>query len=243
MNKTIFTGTVNGQTFDNVNDYNTAIQAVLDKGENLQASSNTRVVDVPEDDPGVEPEKGVGTMTPTNRPLKPCAEFLPGFGDSKHHYIDSILTKDDEVYDEKMEELDNNLQEVYNRLVEAVPHNTSEQMTTYATAVSDIQSRLQKDYDKTTKSQESILNKINQLERELDDLYDKSNLLDKSIDIIQTYQEFYDEVMKVFELPKCDCDRCCEEDCKCTCHEVEPQQEVKMDRNSVKNFLNWIFGE
>lgn len=50
MKKTVFEGIVNGTKYDNVNDYNNAVQAALNANENVQASSHTEIVDVPDSD-------------------------------------------------------------------------------------------------------------------------------------------------------------------------------------------------
>lgn len=50
MKKTVFVGRVNDQEFDNVQDYNACVQAMMDMGKAFQATSSTQVVEVPEDD-------------------------------------------------------------------------------------------------------------------------------------------------------------------------------------------------
>lgn len=49
MKKEQFCGQVNGQTFDNVNDYNVAVQKAIADGHCI-ASTSTAVIEVPEDD-------------------------------------------------------------------------------------------------------------------------------------------------------------------------------------------------
>lgn len=44
MRKTIFKGTVNGETFDNVAAYNARLQKLINSGENVEASSETKVI-------------------------------------------------------------------------------------------------------------------------------------------------------------------------------------------------------
>ena len=46
MKKTVFTGTINGQTFDNVADYNKCMMQLLEKGVEVQASSSTSIKEV-----------------------------------------------------------------------------------------------------------------------------------------------------------------------------------------------------
>lgn len=54
MKKTKFKGVVNGHEFDNVNDYNACVQAMIDMGVDYVATSSTEVVDEPEDTPQLE---------------------------------------------------------------------------------------------------------------------------------------------------------------------------------------------
>lgn len=54
MKKTKFKGTVNGHEFDNVNDYNACVQAMIDMGVDYVATCSTEVVDEPEDTPKLE---------------------------------------------------------------------------------------------------------------------------------------------------------------------------------------------
>lgn len=49
MKREQFCGRVNGQTFDNVNDYNAAVQKAIAEGHCI-ASTSTAVIEVPEDD-------------------------------------------------------------------------------------------------------------------------------------------------------------------------------------------------
>lgn len=54
MKKTVFEGKVNGQVFDNVNDYNACVQAMIDMDVDYVATCSTEVVDEPEVTPILE---------------------------------------------------------------------------------------------------------------------------------------------------------------------------------------------
>lgn len=54
MKKTKFKGVVNGHEFDNVNDYNACVQAMIDMDVDYVATCSTEVVDEPEDIPQLE---------------------------------------------------------------------------------------------------------------------------------------------------------------------------------------------
>lgn len=54
MKKTKFKGVVNGHEFDNVNDYNACVQAMMDMGVDYVATCSTEVIDEPENGPQLE---------------------------------------------------------------------------------------------------------------------------------------------------------------------------------------------
>ena len=81
MKKTVFEGKVNGQVFDNVNDYNACLQAMLDMGKDVEASSSTKIVECDcecgcDSKCECECEK---CQKVDNKPLKANVNFLPGF--------------------------------------------------------------------------------------------------------------------------------------------------------------------
>lgn len=197
MKKTVFVGRVNDQEFDNVQDYNACVQAMVDMGKDFQATSSTQVVEVPEDD-GECTCSGKDECSKCNRtekPLKPVTAMLPAFESRDGgKYIDTFINLEDDKYDEAMDNLDINLNEVYNRVVECIPHNTQEQLGVYANAVRTMIDTLERDMETTDKALEPINNRIEELEAELNDLYDKSARLTRAEDVIGTYGEFYDAV-------------------------------------------------
>lgn len=79
MKKNVFKGFINGQEFDNVNDYNARMNELISAGQDIQASTTTQVVDIEEE-------------------CEECKEnlidMLPGFSNPNNHYIDDNLNKD-----------------------------------------------------------------------------------------------------------------------------------------------------
>lgn len=197
MKKTVFVGRVNDQEFDNVQDYNACVQAMLDKGKDFQATSSTQVVEVPEDDCECtcSGKDECSKCNCTKKPLKPITAMLPAYESREDgKYIDTFIGLDEDKYNEAMDNLDVNLNEVYDRVVECIPHNTPEQLAVYGGAVNEMKKILENDLTKTKKAQEPIVERINELEDELKNLYEASNKLDKAYDVISTYGEFYDAI-------------------------------------------------
>lgn len=202
MKKTVFVGRVNDQEFDNVKDYNACVQAMLDMGEDFQATSSTQVVDVPEDDCECtcSGKDECSKCNHDKKPLKPVTAMLPAYENKENgKYIDSLICMDDDEYDKNMDNLDIHLNEVYEQVKEAIPHNSPEQLEVYANAVNDMLNTLYEDSERTEKALEPVNNRICELEAELEDLYDKSNKLTKAADVIGTYREFYSAVDSLLE--------------------------------------------
>ena len=193
---------------------------MVDMGKDFQATSSTQVVEVPEDDcectcSGKDEcsKCACGKDTPAKKQLKPVTTYLPAFETRENGvYIDKFINLDEDNYDNAMDELDNYLNEVYNKVSEARAHNTDEQLGVYGKAVAEMREVLKRDLDVTSKALEPINNRINVLESELECLYEKSYKLSKATDVVTTYSEFYnaiaellnptDEIEEVSQEPK-----------------------------------------
>lgn len=111
MKRTIFEGTVNGEKFDNVQDYNARVKELIESGQFESASSSTRVEEyertgycrICDDTPTVE---GTLTTTADNLPWErgcdcdectcTCTEQLPWEDEDLSFY--PYLDKDDPLY-------------------------------------------------------------------------------------------------------------------------------------------------
>lgn len=201
MKKTVFVGKVNDQEFDNVNDYNACVQAMLDMGENFQASSSTQVVDIP-DIENDECDVCCGCCDrdcdcdcDKTHELRPSVDFLPGstlFPTGE--YIDTVVNVDDDTFKAYMIDVEKRLQCEYNRIYEALPHNNMDQLTTYTKAIEEIMGILNKDSGNNDTALENVYKDITDLENELNKLYDKQNLLERASDVIELWTDFYTDV-------------------------------------------------
>lgn len=199
MKKTVFVGKVNDQKFDNVQDYNACVQAMLDMGKDFQATSSTQVVEVPDEDTCEKEctcEQCTCGKEDSQKTLKPVTSMLPAYVDRDGgKYIDPFLSiETEEAYNDAMDKLDTSLSEVYDKVSEAIPHNSAEQLRVYNETVQEMRNILNKDYEKTDTCLKPIKERIETLENELDELYDKANKLETAEDVITTYSEFYNAV-------------------------------------------------
>ena len=107
MKKTVFTGTINGQTFDNVADYNKCMMQLLEKGVEVQASSSTSITEVepePVDTCASTPEDGVS--------------LFPFFEEDADYYLDALVTPDAEKNLAIRTEMRNLLEKCYSYIME-----------------------------------------------------------------------------------------------------------------------------
>lgn len=107
MKKTVFTGTINGQTFDNVADYNKCMMQLLEKGVEVQASSSTSITEVETesvDTCASTPEDGVS--------------LFPFFEEDADYYLDALVTPDAEKNLTVRTEMRNLLEKCYSYIME-----------------------------------------------------------------------------------------------------------------------------
>jgi hypothetical protein len=107
MKKTVFTGTINGQTFDNVADYNKCMMQLLEKGAEVQASSSTSIKEV-------EPEP-VDTFAST---YEDGVSLFPFFEEDAEYYLDALVTPDAEKNLAMRTEMRNLLEKCYSYIME-----------------------------------------------------------------------------------------------------------------------------
>lgn len=243
MKKTVFEGKVNGQVFDNVNDYNACLQAMLDMGENVEASSSTKIVNM--GDTCCEDE------APT-KPLKASVNFLPGFEtDNKSAYVDELVVVNDEefdsVFDKKISELTDKYNEV--RIAVSDPVNNRDKKKVYLDKVHKILGIIDQDYDKNLAAMDSVDEKLEKLMNDVRELELMKKTLMKADKVIQMYGDWYDSVSSVIQdnldnACKCCCDGpCCGEEPPITTTEKVVEEPVSVHLGGFENLLKAVFGK
>lgn len=111
MKKSIFKGIINGQEFDNVNDYNTRMNELMSTGQTIEASTSTQIVDV-DDNAGCEQKCEVSEET------TPTPDMIPVFGGSNYAsvsaYLDDVVTDDGDENEKMLDNLSHYLLENHN---------------------------------------------------------------------------------------------------------------------------------
>ena len=204
MKKTVFEGKVNGQVFDNVNDYNACLQAMLDMGKDVEASSSTKIVECDcecgcDSKCECECEK---CQKADNKPLKANVNFLPGFeSDNKSAYIDDLVVLEGSEYDSKLEAIDESMEKIYCDIKTALndPTNDIHKKEVYLKKVRDIINIIDEDYNKNKEALANISTKVRDIENELYKLNNIHETLCKAEVIIDTYGDWYDRVQDMVE--------------------------------------------
>ena len=154
--KTVFTGVVNGEIFNNVNDYNNAVKNALEKGSLLDAKSETRTVK--DEDECCCNECGYDECCCDKCDCDEGVNLFYGLEEDQDLYLDSITgtEADGEILDSWENELRDNLKEV----MQVIPDMSKEDLELYAT---DLKHALQ-DLNQDCRDIEKINNRKDRIE-------------------------------------------------------------------------------
>lgn len=213
-----FEGKLNGQVFDNKEEFMAALNHALINNQNISTSFSI-------EEANEVPEK--------SSELKAQKKYLPNVDEILDKtYVDDILSMDDPG--QGIENIVNNLNEHEKLIIEAIPHNTNEQLEVYLKAVSDVIAILDEDIDQTDaaltsleEQHEKYEEQIAKIQAQMNDTESKIEILNNAYQIIDNYYDFYAEIQdKVTKelhqrslKPECECDDKCACTCsgKCTC--------------------------
>lgn len=209
-----FEGKLNGQVFDNKEEFMAALNHALINNQNISTSFSI-------EEANEVPEK--------SSELKAQKKYLPNVDEILDKtYVDNILSMEDPG--QGIENIVNNLNEYEGLIIEAIPHNTNEQLEVYLKAVGDVIAILDEDIDQTDAAltsledqQEKYEAQIAKIQAQMKDNEAKIEILNNAYQIIDNYYDFYAEIQDrvVNELkrrtmkPECTCG--CDDECACTC--------------------------
>ncbi|MBR5297104.1 MAG: hypothetical protein IKU29_04445 [Parabacteroides sp.] len=204
--KTVFEGVVNGQRFNNVNDYNKAITAAINNGEEINASSSTKTVSTPP-----ASHQGILTLNNINENL------LIGM-DPEEYYANGSIDLD---------EWEKALADNYDTLKDIIPHLSFKDLEDYRTQIDWVFERLSSDENEMysfalqcEKEEESLLKRLEELKQN----YEKNQLMLKLNASLQAhFHDLHTYVSDELEVIYGRAAKMCEEkcnhdgDCKCNC--------------------------
>lgn len=209
-----FEGKLNGQVFDNKEEFMAALNHALINNQNISTSFSI-------EEANEVPEK--------SSELKAQKKYLPNVDEILDKtYVDNILSMEDPG--QGIENIVNNLNEYEGLIIEAIPHNTNEQLEVYLKAVGDVIAILDEDIDQTDAALTSLEDQhekyevqIAKIQAQMKDTEEKIEILNNAYQIIDNYYDFYaeiqDRVVKELERrsSKHECTCGCDDECACTC--------------------------
>lgn len=190
--KTIFKGTINGKSFDSVEAYNEEMNRLISSGAiHIDASSNTTVREC---ECKCEP-----CICDDNEECK-CEEckcehvnMLPGFSENKN-YLDELAFTDAEKNTKSISSLNDFLEQHIQKVINKIDKMDEHSLKNYLTDIKTVLEQLSFDYKKTKDGLKQFDKVINLHEQEIEELNKKVECLEASLDIIELFKDFYEEV-------------------------------------------------
>ena len=241
MKKVIFEGFIDGVKFDNIKDYNEAVTKAIAEGKNVQASSNTKVVNTEDEDENKEEtcECGCGCECKQCKCQKPNLT-LPGFvyNEETNEYEETLyddfaqlLNTDpdeyvsDSEFNEKLKVMNEMMDEIWD---EIFSNPTEQNLAKCALVINDIHNILNEeaadvtdDMDDVDEYMEDLNDKLNQARRE-------KSVVVRYMKILSEYHNFYKRMEEELTKRNFDIDKTPVTHTETT--EREPQHEFDLNK-------------
>lgn len=175
--RTVFKGVVNGQEFDNVNDYNAAVQRCLAAGEQITAESHTNVA----------PEVQDTTF------LFPGFAHCPNIDSLNDDFIQSALALEANQFMIDVNDL------FHDRIKPAIENMTDDGIKEYKGIVTHIREYLNKLTGESVRKTESIIKRLQELEKEIEDLGKESDQEEARKAVIDFVTSLYESIDKAID--------------------------------------------
>lgn len=232
MKKTRFIGTVNGVSYDNVNDYNKAITEAIETGTLVNASSQTEVIDEPD---------------PTN--------LLLGFnGDfDEDEYVDRFVSGDSNEDKLNLKKLEKLLNDNIEECLRAIYEMDSHAVENYQQEVENVLDIINNDIIATQNKYDEKLAKIAALKNEIEGLEQDIQIIKQGNSVLDMWNSYYKDILtattetlkKTTKKHQCKCQDgqapCKNENgCNCcnNCEDGEDELKVNEAIESLKKLLN-----
>ena len=247
MSKTCFKGTINGQEFDNVRDYNIKMQELLEAGVAVNASSSTVISAT---------EEVADEVTCAGKAVAEAEEveeysYYPYMDDDDPFYLDLLVTHDSEINKEALDEMRKEFGRCYKAIINAIADKEVcvEHLKEYRSELREIIDNVKNDKQCTLNAIQTIKNRKDELDREykrymaeyeteMDAINSEMQILEDAKPVIKEFIDFYenleaDVINEIKSRPynelkskSCTCGNACEPDCNCECHNVSRTDEV-----------------
>lgn len=243
MSKTCFKGTINGQEFDNVRDYNIKMQELLEAGVAVNASSSTVIAaakdaEVADDDEVTCAGKAVAKAEEVEE-----YSYYPYMDDDDQFYLDLLVTHDSEINKEALDEMRKEFGRCYKAIINAIADKDVcvDSLKEYRSALREIIDNVKNDKQCTLNAIQTIKNRKDELDREykrymaeyeteMDAINSEMQILEDAKPVIKEFIDFYEnleaDVINEIKSRPCACGKNCDPDCNCDCHNVSRTDKV-----------------
>ena len=242
MSKTCFKGTINGQEFDNVRDYNIKMQELLEAGVAVSASSSTTIEATPEVCSCNEAKNECCNRQIIDASEEICS-YYPYMDDDDSFYLDLLVTHDPEINKEALDEMRKEFGRCYKAIINAIADKNVcvEHLKEYRSDLREIIDNVKNDKQHTLDAikkiksrkdelERALKNYMNEYETEMDAIKSELQVLEDAKPVIKEFIEFYEnleaDVINEIKSRPCACGRNCDPDCNCDCHNVSRTDEV-----------------
>jgi sugar-specific transcriptional regulator TrmB len=240
MSKTCFKGTINGQEFDNVRDYNIKMQELLEAGVAVNASSSTVIAAAEDTEVATDDE-----VTCAGKAVAEAEEYsyYPYMDDDDPFYLDLLVTHDSEINKEALDEMRKEFGRCYKAIINAIADKDVcvDSLKEYRSALREIIDNVKNDKQCTLNAIQTIKNRKDELDREykrymaeyeteMDAINSEMQILEDAKPVIKEFIDFYEnleaDVINEIKSRPCACGKNCDPDCNCDCHNVSRTDKV-----------------
>jgi hypothetical protein len=266
MNKTIFEGTINGEKFNSVQEYNSKMLELISAGEPVDASSRTRSVS----------EKVCGTSrcvcdksvkTPEEKLFEAICNakdediLLPYFEDDEPYYLDELVGNDEDENNMILENVHDYLDTAWEDIIEYLNSNhCKSEKKDYLNDIHDIITNIKRDrktnneaFIKLKKEREEAKRVLEEANAEYESAMEHCDSLETVLvgasrvieDLLGFYKNVEAEGIRIVK--ECEQSGCCGEceNVETECKESKPQAELdltKLDLSEITD-LSSAFDE
>ncbi len=244
MSKTCFKGTINGQEFDNVRDYNIKMQELLEAGVAVNASSSTVIAAVKDaEEVAADDENTCAGKAFAKAEEVEEHSYYPYMDDDDPFYLDLLVTNDSAINAEALDEMRKEFARCYKAIINAIADKDVcvEDLKEYRSELREIITNVKSDRLCTLEAIKKIKNRkeeldrdlkryMNEYETEMDAINSEMQILEDAKPVIKEFIDFYEnleaDVINEIKSRPCACGKNCDPDCKCECHNVSRTDEV-----------------
>lgn len=241
--KTVFKGVINGKEFNNVQDYNKELTALVKSGASFSANTTTETVE-----------------ETANTAVNESTCLLPYFSDSEY-YLDKILTVDPKLNEENIEKMEKTLTYNYNLIKSGLSTMSDNEIKKYIDSILNIMKNIDRDEKHNKDAQQQIKDKVKVAQKKFDTVVEaaeyeyntamekfdaESEILESAEYVMKKMKEHYDKVLNLLT-PNNNISNCCCCNCKNNEHSYEPikteSKEIKKQTvTDLTSLFNKIFG-